>query len=121
MNSGRIIEFLVALVLVVSAVLLVNPFELWMPDMMYMTVLAVVVAAFGVIAAFMVKERAGDERDESHRSFAGRAAFLVGSGILVIGIVAQTFSHTLDPWLVAALAGMVLAKVAVRRWSESNR
>jgi peptidoglycan/LPS O-acetylase OafA/YrhL len=118
MNSGRIIEFLVALVLVVSAVLLVNPFELWMPDMMYMTVLAVVVAAFGVIAAFMVKERAGDERDESHRSFAGRAAFLVGSGILVI---AQTFSHTLDPWLVAALAGMVLAKVAVRRWSESNR
>jgi hypothetical protein len=109
MNSGRIIEFLVALVLVVSAVLLVNPFELWMPDMMYMTVLAVVVAAFG------------DERDESHRSFAGRAAFLVGSGILVIGIVAQTFSHTLDPWLVAALAGMVLAKVAVRRWSESNR
>jgi len=116
-----IFEMVSAGVLLLSAVLLVNPLQLWMPTMLHMIMLAVVVAAFGVIAVFVVFERVVDERDDAHRSLAGRAAFLVGSAILLMGIVVQTFAHTLDPWLVVALLGMVVAKIGARMWSSSNR
>ena len=116
-----IFEMVSAAVLLLSAVLLVNPLQLWMPTMLHMIMLAVVVAAFGVLAVFVVFERVVDERDDAHRSFAGRAAFLVGSAILLMGIVVQTFAHTLDPWLIVALIGMVVAKIGARMWSSSNR
>ena len=116
-----IFEMVSAGVLLLSAVLLVNPLQLWMPTMLHMIMLAVVVAAFGVLAVFVVFERVVDERDDAHRSLAGRAAFLVGSAILLMGIVVQTFAHTLDPWLVVALLGMVVAKIGARMWSSSNR
>ena len=116
-----IFEMVSAGVLLLSAVLLVNPLQLWMPTMLHMIMLAVVVAAFGVLAVFVVFERVVDERDDAHRSFAGRDAFLVGSAILLMGIVVQTFAHTLDPWLVVALLGMVVAKIGARMWSSSNR
>ena len=116
-----IFEMVSAGVLLLSAVLLVNPLQLWMPTMLHMIMLAVVVTAFGVLAVFVVFERVVDERDDAHRSLAGRAAFLVGSAILLMGIVVQTFAHTLDPWLVVALLGMVVAKIGARMWSSSNR
>ncbi len=120
MNPSRIVELLIALILVASAVLLVNPMGLWMPSMLHMSMLAVLVVAMGGIAAFMLSERVVDERDDAHRSHAGRAAFFAGSAILVVGIAIETFAHALDPWLVVALVGMVLAKVAARWWSEYN-
>lgn len=119
MNHPRY-ESVFAIVLLLAAVLLVNPFGLWMPTMFQMSMLAILVAAMGAIAAFMVRERAIDERDEAHRMHAGRAAFLAGAAILLIGITVQTFAHALDPWLVAALVGMVLAKVLARAWTDRH-
>jgi cell division protein FtsW (lipid II flippase) len=121
MRSNFTLEILGATVLFVAAVLLVNPFHIWMPEMVHMTMLAVLVAAVGALAVFVVRERATDERDDAHRAFAGRAAFLAGSAVLLLGIVMQTFAHTLDPWLVIALLAMVLAKVATRLWSNWYR
>lgn len=118
--NAHISELLVALVLLVASVLLVNPLDLWMPSVLTMGMLAVFVAAAGGIATFMMREKAIDERDDAHRAHAGRAAFFAGSTILLAGITIQTFAHTLDSWLVAALVGMVLAKVAARWWSEHN-
>lgn len=120
MKSERITEVFIAATLIAASFLLINPFEIWMPSMFTMFVLAVVVAAFGAFAAFMLREKARDERDEVHRMHAGRTAFLAGSALLVAGITVQTFSHSLDAWLVVALVGMVLAKVVARWWSENN-
>jgi len=120
MSSHRTIEAFTAFILVVAAVFLVNPFEIWMPSMLHMSMLAILIAAVGGLAAFMLSEKSKDERDEAHRSHAGHAAFLTGSAILVLGIAFQTFAHAIDPWLVAALVGMVLAKVATRWWCERN-
>lgn len=120
MNT-RLKESLVAFILLAAAILLVNPFEIWMPSMLHMSMLAVVVAAAGAFGAFMLREKAIDERDDAHRMHAGRAAFFAGAAILLLGITVQTFAHALDPWLVAALLGMVFAKVAARWWSERNR
>ena len=92
--------------------LLVNPFGFWMPSAMAMMLMAALVIAFALFAAFFWRERARDEREHLHRLLAGRIAFLVGAGILVLGIVVQTARHELDPWLAAALAGMILGKIA---------
>jgi len=116
--KNNLIEGVLALVLVVLAVLLINPMHLWMPDTGAMLVLVLAVAAAAAWGIFVMREQAGDEREEAHRAAAGRAAFLAGGAVLVIGIVVEELSHSLDPWLVYALVAMVLAKYASRLWSE---
>ncbi len=113
-------EILVPIALVVLAVLLLNPFHFWMPDMMVMGMLAVLLVLFAIFASFILKEKAFDERDAMNRSLAGRNAFLAGSVILMLGIVVGGYKHSIDPWLVIALIVMVIVKIATRFWSDKN-
>lgn len=114
-------EAAATLALIGMAVLLLNPFHFWMPDMLVLGMLAFALALFGAFATFVLREKSVDERDEQHRSVAGRNAFLVGSGVLVLGIVVQGYSHQVDPWLVIALTLMAVTKTASRRWSDRHR
>lgn len=109
-----------ALVLLVLAVIVLNPMHLWMPTMVVMLLLAALFAAFCAFALFVLREGAVDEREAQHRASAGRAAFLIGAAILVCGIVAQELVGALDPWLVFGLVGMVVGKFAARVYSERH-
>ncbi|MSU73591.1 hypothetical protein EXS56_00425 [Candidatus Kaiserbacteria bacterium] len=111
-------EIIASFVLVVLVVLVLNPFHFWMPMPLQMMVLGATIAAFGVVAGFVVRERAGDERDVAHRMRAGRVAFLAGTAVLVVGIVVQSFMHQVDSWLVGALAVMVVAKMLARAYED---
>jgi len=111
-------EIIASVVLVALLVLLLNPFGFWMPTSLQMVILGAAIAAFGTIAAFVLRERASDEREEAHRSFSGRLAFLAGSAVLLFGIVLQSLDHAVDPWLVAVLASMILAKLAARLYGD---
>lgn len=113
-------ETIVTAGLIIIAVLLLNPFGFWMPDMMVMCMLAIVLGLFGLFASFILREDIVDERDGQHRTLAGRNAFLAGSGVLTIGIVFQGYSHVVDPWLVVALITMIIVKIATRIWSDKN-
>lgn len=113
-------EAIVTILLVVITVLLLNPFHFWMPDMMVMGMLVCTLALFGVFASFILREEKGDERDGLHRTLAGRNAFLVGSAVLILGIVVQGYRHSVDPWLVVALTCMIVVKIATRMWSDKN-
>jgi hypothetical protein len=106
--------------LIVLAILLLNPFHFWMPDMMLMCMLAITLALFGLFASFILREKSIDERENQHKSLAGRNAFLAGSGILTLGIVVQGYAHAVDPWLVITLIGMIAVKLITRRWSDKN-
>ncbi|MDR3571842.1 MAG: hypothetical protein P4L81_06670 [Candidatus Pacebacteria bacterium] len=121
MKNNSIAQLVIAAVLIVVAFLLVNPTGMSMPDSAHMLVLAIAIVACGAYAVFVVAERSGDERDETHKMMAGRTAFLVGGGILLIAIVSQSLAHSLDPWLVAALIGMVLAKASARLFGSYYR
>jgi len=121
MNTNVLAQLISALLLAVAAFFLANPYGFWMPEMTHMVVLAVAVAIFGAFSVFVLMERAGDERENEHRHSAGRAAFLAGGAVLIIGIIIQTLSHTLDPWLVWALLAMVAAKSIARVYSAYNR
>jgi cobalamin synthase len=107
------IESIVTLALIAIAILLLNPFEFWMPNMMVMVL-------FGIFASFILRENATDERDEAHRTLAGRNAFLAGSTVLILGLVIQGYADAVDSWLVVALVVMVVAKIATRMWSDRN-
>ena len=113
-------EIIIPLTLVVLAVLLLNPFNFWMPDMMVMGMLVVLLVLFGIFASFILKETIFDERDDVNRSLAGRNAFLAGSAILMLGIVIQGYSHKVDSWLVVALIVMIIVKITTRLWSDRN-
>lgn len=117
MTTNVLIQFISAVLFIIAAICLLNPFDFWMPDMTHMAFLAGAVVLFGIFSVFVLMEQPGDEREDQHRYSAGRAAFLAGGAILIIGIVVQALAHTLDPWLVWALLGMVVAKSAARLYS----
>jgi hypothetical protein len=118
--KNNIKETIIPLCLIALAILLLNPFHFWMPDMMVMCMLAVSLVVFGIFASFILREKIADERDAAHRTLAGRNAFLAGSSILMLGIVIQGYSHVVDPWLVISLIVMILVKIATRLWSNKN-
>lgn len=118
--KNSIKETIITVCLIAIAILLLNPFHFWMPDMMVMAILAVALVLFGVFASFILREQTVDERDNVHRTLAGRNAFLAGSSILMIGIAIQGYSHAVDPWLVIALIVMILVKIVTRAWSDKN-
>lgn len=114
-------EILVSVLLIALAVLLLNPFEFWMPDMVVYSILALVVASFGLLATFIMKEVVVDEREAGHRMIAGRVAFLVGSATLTFGIVIQSLSHNVDFWLVIGLVLMIIAKFGSLFYLDKRR
>lgn len=113
-------EIIVTVALITLAILLLNPFHFWMPDMMVMCMLAITLGLFGVFASFILRETVIDEREGQHRTLAGRNAFLAGAGILTLGIVVQGYTHTVDSWLVVSLIVMVVVKIGSRIWSDKN-
>ena len=111
-NKYFLNELTVSLILIILLVLLLNPFGFWMPTTLLMILilgLLIVFTAFGIL---IWKEKVKDERQNFHLMLAGRTAFLTGAAVLIIGIITQSLSHTLDTWLILALGIMILAYIS---------
>jgi uncharacterized protein involved in outer membrane biogenesis len=121
MENNVLQEFFISLVIIVFLVLLLNPFGFWMPDMAVMMTILGLSIVFIIFSSFIWKEKARDEREDIHRMFSGRAAYLSGTGVLLIGIIVQGFSHSLDPWLLISLGAMVLAKTGGLLYSRTRQ
>jgi len=91
-----------------------NPTHLLMPDSVNMALILGLILGFLAFISLVWRENASDERDELHMQKAGRFSFFIGAAILVTGIVFQALKHEIDPWLLYALSGMVLTKLASR-------
>lgn len=120
MKNNLVIESFVGLALVGLLVLLINPMHFWMPDMAHETAVVGLIIVFGLYSAFVMREKARDERDVLHRMLAARAAFFVGTFLMTIGIFVGAQKDAIDLWLVAALVGMILTKIATRFYSDRN-
>lgn len=118
--KNNVAESIITLVLAVLLVFLVNPLDLFMPSMMQMLAVALAGLLFLVFAGFVWREQVADEREELHRFLAARFAYLVGAGILMLAVLVQSLAHILDPWLIVALIGMLIAKVAGRMYAKSR-
>lgn len=118
-NNSLVGESIISILLVGLLLLCWNPGKsIWMPSMGMSMVLLILVIVFMVFAAFVWKERARDEREEQHRLVSGRVSFLCGALMLLIGIVAESYRGTPDPWLLAALGSMVIAKLSTRVYGQ---
>jgi hypothetical protein len=102
-------------------VALSDPFMVLMPPPLAMTVMLLATVLVCVFAAFVLKERATDEREALLRLEAGRVAYLLGVGVLMLGVLMQGLTeHTVDIWLALALGVMVVGKLAARFYIESH-
>jgi hypothetical protein len=104
-------EIVISIVLGVLAILFLDPFMFWMPDQLVYLLVGALLVFFVLFAGFIWKEKVADEREQMHKMIAGRFGYLIGSGLLVLGLIVQTLVAHPDPWLVAALVGMVVGKL----------
>lgn len=120
MKDNYMSEFIIGVILMIFLVLVVNPFQVWMPDTLHMMLIVGFAIMSFVFAGIIFKEKSKDERELVHRNTAGRFGYLVGVITLVAGIIVQGLKHSLDPWLVFALSMMILAKIISRIYSQSK-
>ena len=118
MKNNIISEIIVSLILIILLVVILNPFKIWMPDMMHVAVLIAVFAVFIIFSIFILREKVIDEREGVHRMIASRAGFLSGAIIMIVGIIVQGFHGAVDAWLILSLVVMVLAKIAARLYGD---
>jgi len=111
MKNNLLQEISISGILIILLILFLNPFGFWMPTALVMMMVLGLVVVFALFASFVWRENHRDEREGLHKIMAGRIAFLVGTALLTLGIIVQSFNHELDPWLVFTLAGMIVAKV----------
>lgn len=105
-------EVAISIILLVLVALFLDPFMILMPESFIKVLVTIFLFLFLFFASFVWREKSKDEREEYHKMLAGRFAYLVGAGILVLGIIVQTsLQHTVDTWLVIALIGMVISKL----------
>lgn len=104
-------ELILSLLLASILIVFINPFGIFISIQVWMTLLSVFVVFFAVFSILVWNIKALDEREEQHITFASRVSFFVGSGILTLGIIYQSFTGTFDYWLAVTLLGMILAKV----------
>ena len=83
--------------------------------------LALFFAGYIGFALLMWREKAEDERQEAHRAYAARVAYLAGTGVLVLGIIYEVLKlhTTVDPLLIVTLTVMVVAKYVALQYAES--
>jgi len=111
MNTNTLKELAIVAVLIVLSVLVANPTKMWMPMLGEALLVAGIVLAVGIFATLYWREHASDEREAQLRMQADRIAFLLGSVVLVAGIVFEFITmHYANPWLLGALCIMVAAK-----------
>jgi hypothetical protein len=113
-------EIITAAILLVLLVLLVNPFEFWMPSPAEMLLVVSLVVIFGIFSGLLWRERGGDEREQWHRMLADRFGYLAGALVLVVGILIESLRHDLNLWLVAALGAMILVRIIGFIYSQTK-
>ena len=114
-------EIIIAAALLILLVLVVNPWHLWMPDMLTYAVVGALLILAGLFAGIAFRGTPEDEREEMHLFFASKAGYFVGVVILLIGVSLRLFEGYVDPWLAGALAGMVIGKVVAQAWAKLHR
>lgn len=121
MKNDFVQEICISLVLICLLILFVNPFGFWMPTILLTMMVLGLIVVFSLFAIFLWRENARDEREGLHKMIAGRIGLLVGTAVLVAGIIVQSFKHELDFWLVLTLGIMILAKILGLMYSRMKR
>ncbi len=111
-------EIIVSAAFVILLALKFDPLNWLMPTRSQVLVLCLLVAAFGLYAGILFRQKVRDEREALHLHRASRIAYIAGVAVLVAAIVIQSLMGMTDPWLFGVLGGMIIIKMAVLIWSR---
>ena len=114
-------EIIFSLVLIGLLTIFLLPTKLLMPMSSSVMMILVLIIVFLGFSIFIWKEKAHDEREHLHILNAGRISYFIGCLILICGIIIQSLSHNIDPWLIYTLIVMVLAKILSRFYSQNKQ
>lgn len=78
MKNKRLFELFLALIVIVLVLLVVNPMQFLMPQVLWMGCVVGSVIAFSAFVVFVWQEKASEEREVYHRKFAERVGLLAG-------------------------------------------
>ncbi len=113
--TASLIGVLFLLVLLAFA----NPFMLFMPSGIEYMALALLAVVSSIFVGLMFREHARDEREEALRARAARMGYLAGVTALTLGIIVSVLSgHQADPWILGALAAMIIVRLTSRVMTE---
>ena len=121
MKNTFIKEIATIAIILCLLVFLLNPFNFWMPSDVVLMLAVSLLIFFGIFAGLILREKTRDEREAFHIMLADRIAYLLGSFLLVLGIVLQSIYSHVDFWLILTLGVMLLTKLLVLVWSKMNR
>lgn len=113
-------EIIISAILILLLFVFINPMDLLMPPPFLTMLVVLFVAIFALFVVAVWKEKPRDEREGFLAMYAARIAYIVGAVVLAIGIILQSFSHDLDPWLVYGLSAMIFGKTVGLLYSQSR-
>lgn len=116
----QLFDIVLLLGLLTIALFAIAPKTFVMPSSLQMIILAVVL---GLIATFLVlfwREQPADEREMQNQALASRAAYTVGSLVLITALIIQSLHHNLDPAVPIALLAMIATKIIVQRTKDGK-
>jgi len=114
-------EITISVLFVLLLLVFLDPIMVLMPSQTLYLAMAGAVVLFALFAGLVWRERALDERDELHRMLAGRMGYLLGAATLLAGLLLESASGHVDPWLIYGLGAMVTGKLLGLFWSRNNR
>lgn len=115
-------EYVAVIIFIGILVLLLNPFHFWMPENVKYIMLASLLVLFGVYVSTVLKQQPQDEREEQHQFIAHRFGYLLGTALLMVGIIYEGITqYEIHPWLPIVLGVMVLANMCSLSYSRKNR
>lgn len=122
MMNRDIQELVIGIGLIILLVVAINPFHVFMPTPLMMTVVVAAAILALLFASFIWRENTQDEREEYHRLLASRTAYLAGASVLLIAMIVQvaTTGH-IDGWLAASLGVMVIGKLGAHIYSRARK
>ena len=105
------VDILLVVLLIFLSGINILPKSVSMPDHAMIAAYALTLVVFTAFLAFWWNDRPADERELLLQHQASRAAYLVGTAILIVALVVQGFRHHVDAVLPIVLLFMVASKV----------
>lgn len=116
--NKKIIQSVVAGVVIFFLIVLADMVPFWMPMMGEMLVLLLVTICLLIWVGFVLAERAVDEREVYLAMKSSRVAYVAGVLVLAVALVVEGIAGAIDPWIPISLAVMVGSRVLTRLYWE---
>ena len=120
-KSKLVFDIILSLLLLGLSVATIAPSILnLMPNALQMVLFVVAFVLVAIFLVFLWHEKPEDERELINQNIASRAAYIVGSLVLIVALVVQGFQHNVDPIIPIALFAMIVTKLIVQNLKDNG-